>query len=66
MNLLSPRHLFALLTGQSCEDEEDRADSEYIRMAKHDNDTFRPLREVLAEIEKKERGELHGPVKQAG
>jgi hypothetical protein len=48
--------------GAKAEEEEDRLDAEYIQKCK--NDTFRPLREVLADIEAEERVELRCPAKQ--
>ena len=57
---LALHNLVALLTHRG---DEDREDIEYIKIAK--NDTFRPLREVLAEIEAKERGQLRSSVKQS-
>jgi hypothetical protein len=59
---LALHNLLGLLT-RSHQNDEDREDIELIEMAK--NDTFRPLREVLDEIEAKKRGELHRPVKQS-
>jgi hypothetical protein len=50
------------------EEAEDREDIAYIEMAKKDA-CFRPLREVLAELDAKdeaeERGKLRRPVRQA-
>jgi hypothetical protein len=63
--LLHPSSLRRLFGAhdRTAENEEDREDIRLIEMAK--SDSFRPLREVLAEIEAKERGELHRPVKQS-
>lgn len=44
--------------------EDDLADAKYIEMAR--NDSFRPLREVLADIEAEEHVELRRPIKQQG
>lgn len=64
-------NLLPWLTRQAAasEEEEDREDVAYIQMAKKDA-SFRPLREVLAELEAKEqaeeRGKLPSPVRQTG
>ena len=54
---------------QTTEDEEDREDIAYLQMARKDA-SFRPLRDVLADIEAaeraKERGKLRSPVRQTG
>lgn len=63
MKLALPRYIASWLARQTCnEEEQDRADVEYIQMAKKDA-RFRPLREVLAEIEAEKR-ELPRPVRQ--
>lgn len=46
------------------EDEEDQQDVAYIRRAKRDAE-FRPLRDVLADIEAPERVEFQRPARQA-
>jgi hypothetical protein len=60
------KSLFWWLTSRTPEEEEQEelADAQYIKMAK--NDTFRPLREVLAEIEAEERVELPSSIEQTG
>jgi hypothetical protein len=54
---------------RTAEDEEDREDIAYLQMARKDA-SFRPLRDVLADIEAaeqaKERGKLRSPVRQTG
>lgn len=74
MNIAQLLHASTLrrLFGQhdrTTEDEEDREDIAYLQMARKDA-SFRPLRDVLAEIEAAEqaegRGKLQSPVRQTG
>jgi hypothetical protein len=54
---------------RTAEEDEDREDIAYLQMARKDA-SFRPLRNVLADIEAteqaEERGKLRSPVRQTG
>jgi hypothetical protein len=64
---LSLQYLLGLFANSVDKDDEDQSDIECLRRARSENDTFRPLREVLADIDAKEqRGELQRSVKQPG
>ena len=47
------------------EEDEDRADVEYIRACKRENPTVEPLRDVLAELKEK-RGNVYCPANPEG
>lgn len=65
MKLALHKLLLGLLPNKVEQDEDDRADVEYLRKARSENTTFRPLRDVLADIEAEERGDLQRSAKQA-
>jgi hypothetical protein len=70
--LLHPSSLRRLFGAhdRTAEDEEDREDIAYLRMARKDASSFCSLRDVMAEIEAKdqseERGKLRRPITQTG
>lgn len=67
MRLALPKFFLDWFAGEVNQAEEDRADVECIREARSQNETFRPLRDVLADIDAEEkRAELHRRVKQSG
>jgi hypothetical protein len=62
------KHLFWWLTRQAAtEEEEDRADVEYIKQARCDDASgqTRSWREIASELDAEEHGKLRRPVKQA-
>lgn len=61
MKLALPKFLIGLFASHA-EDEDDREDIEYIRMAKEEGGTPEPLRDVLAEIRAQRSGDIHRPV----